>query len=155
LAAVGRQTEAESHFREALQYQPDVPTLHFFYARWLEQAERTEEALLHLEKAVELSPADLSARHLLMKILARKGKWTLLDDLARGTLAIEQGDSIALDYARIAQEHSRTKSTAASESAEAYLAQSAAYFQNGHYQEALAASDLALKLRPDYAEAFN
>jgi Flp pilus assembly protein TadD len=162
LTAMGREAEAERHFREALEYQPNVPSLHLFYARWLDQAGRIDEAVRHLEKCVELAPADLDGRHLLLKILAKRGDWAPLGDLARRTLEIQPGDASAADSAKIARDHAPTDTADPAQAAsspaptpEAYLSQSLVHFQNGRYREALAASDRALQLRPDYAEALN
>jgi protein O-mannosyl-transferase len=153
LSAVGQPAAAERHFRAALDYQPDVPSLRFFYARWLDQGGRIDEAARHLERALELSPADLDARLLLLKILAKQRDWIALGELARRTLEIEPGDSSAAEYVRMARDALRAES--APTTPEGYLAQSLELFQSGRYREVLTACDRALELRPDYAAAFN
>jgi tetratricopeptide (TPR) repeat protein len=63
-AALGQPAEAERHFREAQQDDPNNPVSYTFFARWLKSLGRTEEARLFAERAVELSPADADARAL-------------------------------------------------------------------------------------------
>ncbi|MCU1381561.1 MAG: tetratricopeptide repeat protein [Acidobacteria bacterium] len=63
--ALGRPSEADTQFREALRDDPTNPVSYTYYARWLKSVGRTEEARLYATRAVELSPADVAARALL------------------------------------------------------------------------------------------
>jgi tetratricopeptide (TPR) repeat protein len=63
-AALGQPAEAERHFREAQQDDPNNPVSYTFFARWLKSVGRTEEARLYAERAVELSPGDADAQAL-------------------------------------------------------------------------------------------
>jgi len=65
--ATGDQVAAEAHFKRALALNPDASS-QYFYARWLVQRGRTAEAVPHLRKAAELSPAHADAHELLAKI---------------------------------------------------------------------------------------
>jgi tetratricopeptide (TPR) repeat protein len=67
-ALLGRRTEADREFREALRDDPDNPISYTFYVRWLKSVGRTEEAWLYASRAVELSPADVDARALLTEL---------------------------------------------------------------------------------------
>jgi protein O-mannosyl-transferase len=71
-AATGRPAEAEQHFRVGIRLQPGVPALRYFFARWLDQVGRGEEAVPLLEETVAMSPADVRSRHLLEVILSRR-----------------------------------------------------------------------------------
>lgn len=102
LAATGRGSEAESHFVQALYYQPSVPSLRYFYARWLDQVGRSDDAVRQLLTALDLSPNDIDSRHLLLDIYAKRRQWAALAALARQTLELQPSDESALRYARIA-----------------------------------------------------
>ena len=70
-AALGQRSEADRHFRKALLDDPDNPISYTYYARWLNEIGRTEEARLYASRAVELSPADADASALLHEVLQR------------------------------------------------------------------------------------
>jgi len=66
-AALGDQLSAEAHFKRALALNADA-NAHFFYARWLAQHGRTQEAIEHLRAAVSKSPGFADARDLLDRL---------------------------------------------------------------------------------------
>jgi protein O-mannosyl-transferase len=96
---LGNPAAADSHFTRALELNPNHPATHRYYARWLIAQGRGGEAQVHVERSIELSPADIEARHLLMSIEAARGAPGLLP-LARETLGFASGDTIAQAYAR-------------------------------------------------------
>ena len=56
---------AEEHFKEALELAPSSPDGYIYYARYLLSHSRGDEARALLERALELTPNDLTARELL------------------------------------------------------------------------------------------
>jgi tetratricopeptide (TPR) repeat protein len=56
---------AEQHFKEALRLAPSFPDSYSYYARYLLSNSRADEARALLQRVLELSPADLTARELL------------------------------------------------------------------------------------------
>jgi len=60
--------EAEAYFRRALELGPNYPECHYRYAEWLFRNGRAEEAVPHLQRALDLAPANKGARELLEKI---------------------------------------------------------------------------------------
>src|SRR5205823_6666204 len=96
---LGNTAAADRHFRRALGLNPDHPATHLYYARWLIRQGRTGEAIPHLERTLELSPADVDARHMLMSVYAARGA-PELDRLALATLSLASTDTIAAHYAR-------------------------------------------------------
>ena len=96
--ALGNPAAADSHFTLALTLNPQHPAPHRYYARWLIHQGRGAEAIPHLEYAIQLSPADIEARHLLMGVYAARASPRLVP-LALETLSFASTDTIAEHYA--------------------------------------------------------
>lgn len=64
-AAKGNLQDAERYFEKGLLYGPNDPGVLYFYADFLNRHDRPRKAAKLLEKLVHLSPAHLSAQHLL------------------------------------------------------------------------------------------
>lgn len=158
--ALGRDAEAEAHFRQASSLAPADAQTHFYYGRWLWAKRRSDDAIRELRIAASLNPVDLNPKYLLMQIYAEQRAWTQLTKLANNVLAIVPGDAVATGYLKRAQsggddladaqKAARTQSTP-----EAYLDLSLRYHQAGKYRESIDAARQALRLRPNYAEAYN
>jgi tetratricopeptide (TPR) repeat protein len=106
---------------------PGFPEVQYYYARWLNQNGRPEEAIQRLEKALELSPAHQPAG-LLMQEIRQSAQ-----------------DAVSAAAAR----------AAAADTPEAWLDLSLEYYKAGQYEPSIEASRKSLRLRPDYAEAYN
>jgi protein O-mannosyl-transferase len=63
--ATKQSAAAEQHFKDALGLAPSSPDSYTYYARYLLQHSRVDEARAFLQHAIELSPTDLTARELL------------------------------------------------------------------------------------------
>jgi protein O-mannosyl-transferase len=105
---------AEQHFKEAMRLAPYSPDSYTFYARYLRDHSRIQEADTLIRRALALSPTDLTARDLSNQI-----------------------------------DHQQMKTP------EHFLALSLQDYNDGKYEESIAAAQSALSLKPDYAEAFN
>jgi tetratricopeptide (TPR) repeat protein len=146
---LGHNPEAEAHFKRAVQLAPNEAQPVYFYGRWLRQKRRAVEAEAMLERAVRLNPAYFDPRYELMATYADAGLAAQARTLATDTLKIAPGDPIALRYQNFAA------TAAPAPTAEDYLETSLALHQAGQFEEALKAAREALRLRPDYAEAWN
>jgi tetratricopeptide (TPR) repeat protein len=93
------------------------PDSYSYYARYLLSHARAAEAVPLLQKALGLSPSDVTARDLLAQANAQM--------------------------------------TNPTQTPESYLTLSLQLYQEQRYAEAIDACQAALKLRPDYAEAWN
>jgi tetratricopeptide (TPR) repeat protein len=160
LAAEGRTTAAEDSFKEGVHLAGSSAEPWFYYARFLDQQGRRDEALAAVRQALALSPAHIDARHLLLKLLAANHDEEGLERAAQEALAIWPEDSVARAYARgAASPSSRTAARvsigSAGESAEALLERSLAEYRAGRWEACIATCRAALSLRPDYAEAYN
>jgi tetratricopeptide (TPR) repeat protein len=180
--AMGDSTKAEEWFQRALTTDSNYAAGHRFFASWLAKHGRSPEAITHLEKAIQLSPADLVARHALLDLYAAGGENDRLRVLAQGTLESAPSDSVALEYSRAL---ARTPAGTAVEwyqrglalmNAKQYAPAAASYrisvaidttsadaWNNlgwtlgtlGFIPEALPALEHAIRLRPDYRLAKN
>lgn len=158
--AIGDKNSAENFFRKATECGSNYPDSWYFYGRFLCNQSRYSEAIPMLNKAVELSPAHIGARELLMKTYANTGDWNHLNELAQNTLKLIPGNQNALDYLE-ASKNKTGKITLSEEdvkrspSAEKYLDLSLSYYQQGNYGRCIETAMEALKLRPQYPEAYN
>lgn len=90
--ATGNPTAAEAHFQRAIALKGNLAGAHFYYGRWLAENKRHREAAGHLAIAVSKSPADLTARHLLLRVHETLGEGARACVLARETLEIVPED---------------------------------------------------------------
>lgn len=99
-AALNDQVEAERHFTRAISLDATQPAVHRYYARWLVQRGRGPEAVVELQRLLELTPGDGDSRHDLMALLAARGDSAGVHALARDALGIAHNDVVAQAYAR-------------------------------------------------------
>jgi len=151
--AMSNRQEAEASFKQALAIDPNLYVSYFYYARWLAQQGRQTEAVPLLVKSAELSPGFLPGRHLLLNIYESKAKNDLALLEARKILEIDASDAIACQY--FLQYKKELLPAGAKSTPEMYLALSVTNFNRGLYNESISAAEEALKLKPDYAEAYN
>ena len=154
---LGQPAVAEAHFARALQLQPDDPSPHVYYARWLVQRGRAVDAIPHLQRAIALSPADLFARRLLLDAYAKAGRAAELKALAGETLALAPGDPETRRYLDDRGEAVLPQAPGARgvETAESYLDTSLQLYRAGDFQGSIDAARNAIALKPGYAEAYN
>ncbi len=72
--ATEQSAAAEHHFKEALQMAPSYPDSYIYYARYLLAHARLDEARALLQRALELSPDDATARELMKEAGARNAQ---------------------------------------------------------------------------------
>jgi Flp pilus assembly protein TadD len=84
--------DAERHFRRAVSLNINIAMANFYFGRWLHENRRDREAAVHLAAAIVESPADLEARHLLMRVYQDLAEKDSACSLARETLRIAPGD---------------------------------------------------------------
>ena len=139
---------AEQHFKDALRLAPASPDSYTYYARYLLSHSRADEARALLQGALELSPTDLTARDLLARANAQAANQptTQTPEFYLG-LSLQlyreerYAESIAASRAALALRPSY---------AEAWNNIGAAYNKLGRYDNAGAACEEALRLKPDF-----
>jgi tetratricopeptide (TPR) repeat protein len=154
-AALGQPAEAERHFREAQQDDPNNPVSYTFFARWLKSVGRTEEARLFAERAVELSPADADARALVSDLTATPSARMpspAVPDTPEGwlTLSLAQCQAHRFEDCIRSSEHALQLRPAY---AEAFNNICAAENALRNWASAADACEHALEIAPDYALA--
>jgi tetratricopeptide (TPR) repeat protein len=149
--------DAEEHFRLAVQRLYADPRTHHFYARWLEDNGRRAEAIEQLRIGLKMNPDYLDSMYLLMEIFAKRQAWATVRGLSELVLKPFPADEDAKAFRLMAsletgQEEASTRSL---KTADVFLELSKYYFRIGNYERAVSAGREALRLRPEYAEAYN
>ena len=139
--------EAEKHFERAAALTPTEATAHYYYAVWLRGKGRLEDAIRQLNIAIADNPTYIDAPHLLMSIYAQQVNGNLLRQTAAETLARFPEDAEAQTWLATAG--------ALRPTAETYLNQSLAFYQQRKFEESIGAARQALQLKPDSWEAWN
>ncbi len=159
-AATGHAHEAERYFKTGIAYGNSLPDAYLFYGRYLKEQKRYFEAIPQFEKALMLSPGHLYAINLLMDTYLEIGNWDALKEMANNTLQISPGNKDALYYLDAANKKTNkldieADKVKAAPTAQKYLDLSLQYYQTGKYQQCIDAATQAIRLKPDYAEAYN
>ena len=126
---------------------PPRPRLIASTAVWLRGRGRLDEAVRHLNIVIASNPTYIDAPHFLMDIYGQQMDSNRLRQTASETLARFPGDPIAMSWLA---RHGSLKPTP-----ESYLNQSLALYRQSKFDESIQAAREALKLRPDYWEAWN
>ncbi len=159
--ATNQYSEAEQYFLNAIACSnKDNPDAYHHYGKYLYDQKRYNEAIPYLIHAISVSEGYLQSRYLLMAIYSEQGKWDLLKTLAEETLQLVPGDEITVNYEKIADEnksalHKMLENTYGELTPENYLDLSLDFYNKGEYQKCIDACNEALKMKPDYAEAYN
>jgi tetratricopeptide (TPR) repeat protein len=146
-ATTNQLPQAEQHFQEALRLAPSIPDSYTYYARWLLSQGRVTAARELLQRAVEFSPTDLTAKELLAQAQAQKV--TAESYLALGFRYYFEG--------RYAESITASRSAVALSPgyAEAWNNIGAVYNRLGQYEQGIAACQEALRLKPGFERAQN
>jgi tetratricopeptide (TPR) repeat protein len=157
--ATGDKASAEKYFKDATQL-GNHPDAWFFYGNFLCQQLRYTEAIPMLEKCLQLAPAHIGARTMLMKAYNDSGDWDKLNELATSTLQIMPNNPETMQYLEASKNRKGKIEMAAEEvkkdpTAEKYFHLSLMYYQAGKYEQCIDAGLEAVRLKPDYADAYN
>jgi tetratricopeptide (TPR) repeat protein len=152
--------EAEAHFRRAVSLGPKESVPYYYYARWLHSRQRMSEATTLLQQAIVLNSSDPQPRYLLMRIYAQQADYARLAPLVEQTAKLYPDDPGTLTYAKLMQGFQQRVAAAesmarTSPTPQNWLQLSLLYYQAGRYRDCIVAATEALKLKPDYAEAYN
>jgi tetratricopeptide (TPR) repeat protein len=157
---MGNQSQAEIHFRQAIEFAPQMPQPYLFYARWLDRWGRVDEALSILRRCIERQPAFLEARHLLLEVLQKGGRWMELAAAVQDTLRVLPTDAKALAYSKLREQlldqvRGQEKLAKELQTPEAYLDLSLYQYQTGEFEKCEGSSRQAIRLRAEFELAWN
>ena len=119
--------DAERYFLDAIKKGRSYPQTYYRYASFLNEQGRETTALQMVNKAIALSPGNKNALALRERLI--------------------QSESMTIEYAREVLEENPTP--------EGYLNLSLKYYNLGDYAACINASESALAIRPNYAQAYN
>ncbi len=123
--------EVENHFVNALSYDKNNPEVYYYYAKWLYENKQINKAQDLLKKGLIISPAHSRIKNLINKIN--------LEEFGTPEEKIKQ----------------LINTTQIETTCENYINLSLAYYKAEMYDKCIEACEEALKLRPDYALAYN
>ena len=159
LGAMGRDNEAELHFRRAIDLGPEQADGHYYFGRWLKQKGRLQAAEQEEKVATAINPAFMDARYLLLEIYAETNRRADLEALAADTRRLAPGDPTLDRYVGSA---SRALPAAKGPGGafgqvtpEMMLDESLRLYQAGDFPGCIKEARGVLLLRPQSAEAYN
>ena len=129
--AMGFPNEAQAYYEKAIRYQPNNAESYYYYAMFLQQQGRIDQAVNYLQQGNQISPG-------------HSGIVNLLETLQ--TNSKEENhvvDNKVIDVENVKLSH------------EDYLNQSLQYYYAGNFEKCIEACEKALEVKPDYAEAYN
>lgn len=159
-AAKGNSLEAEEHFKKAITLNVNNHTSHYYYGRYLLNAERFEEAKISLQRVLEISPNFGNTNQLLMKAYHGARDWNGLKSFSGQLLQKTPNDEMAKKYSDYAIDEKSLanifeEEVVSSPSPEKYLDLSLKYFNESTYEKCISAAEKAIEMKPDYPEAYN
>jgi len=156
--ALNKPDEAEANFKTAIQCNPNAFESYVYYGRWLKQMGRCADAVSMSQKGLQINPNSVLALQILMGCYDQLGQWDQLKQAADQTLALLPGDTSALTFLEAAKTHKsviETGQPGKQPTPADFLNQSLALYNQQKYTESIEACQKALKLKPDYADAYN
>jgi tetratricopeptide (TPR) repeat protein len=158
--AMGQPAEAEKYFNQAVNYGSIYPTVYYFFGRFLKNQNRLPEAAEKLSKALALAPNHVDSQRMLMDIYQQQENFAALEDLATKVLKQAPSNIEAKFYLEAAKNKQSPLDTAKAQAyalntPQSLLDLSLKYYLAGKYQDCIQAATDAIKLKPDYAEAYN
>ncbi len=132
-----------------------------FYARYLKENNRNEEARPLAERALSLNPQSFMNLTVLMEIYNNLSLWTELQQTAEQTLTLLPNDPVAIEFLTAAKRKkplvnpSVKPNTKSKNSPEDLLNLSLAFYKAGMYEKCIQACRQAIELKPDYADAYS
>ncbi len=159
--ALGLNEEADANFKKAIFFAPQTFYSYVYYADYLLRNSRFEAAKENGEKALALNPYSTMALGTMMAVYHHLGQWSALEKAANQQLVLLPGDTEALKFLAAAREKRPAEPIQNSADAkrkmkaEDYLGLSLALYNLGQYEKCIDVCMSAIRLKPDYADAYS
>ena len=160
--AMNKDADAEADFKKAMMLSPTTDDSYIFYARFLTERGRFQDAQVVAEKAYQINHSSLMTLNLLMNIYNKLMQWDKLAEIASRALTLLPNDANVLAYANAAKNHQPLVALGATQvkqpatlTAADYLNLSLNYYNAKDYQKCIEACKKALALKPNYADAYS
>jgi len=158
--AMGKTDEAGAFYAKGLEYGKSYPNNYFYYGKYLYKQGKKEDAIAYLKKCLEMSDAQVEARYLLMDALYETKRLEELKQICEQTLQVLPNDTKAKEYLSItatgkSKLEAMEETLKAQPTAEGYLDLSLNYYEAKDFEKCIVAAKAALKIKPNYAEAWN
>jgi Flp pilus assembly protein TadD len=147
LMAKGDFNGALDYFHRALALAPQYSVLFVNLAIAEDATNQSALAEQHFKEAMRLAPFSPDSYTYYARYLLAHSRAAEAEPFLRSAVALSPTDVTAHDLLKRAESAEKTP--------ESCLAASLQYYLQAHYEESIAAAEQALKLRPDYAEAWN
>lgn len=158
-AAIGKDKEAESNFVQGMYYGSNLAESYSYYARFLMERKRYDEARRMGERALVIAPQSIFTLHVLLDVYRYAKLWPELERTALMTMAILPDDvkaKEALVAAKQKNSGSGPLDVARRElTAEDYLNLSLMYYNLGDFNKCITFAQKAIVLKPNYADAYS
>lgn len=157
-----KQTDADNYFKAAISLSPNDAMSYSYYARYLVENGKINDAKIIAEKALAINPVDDVALNAQMAVLQSLQLWDELEKAANHKLAIFPNDVEALKYLATAKIKApnnkkigdiKLNTTPATE--DDYINLSLAMYNIGKFNECIEACENAIKLNPKSADAYS
>jgi tetratricopeptide (TPR) repeat protein len=150
----------DDHFKKGQQYAGGFYGGYYFYASWLWKQGRKAEAIWNAEQAVNFGPDYEATYTTLMGFYMAEYEWDKMRSMAQRMLQRFPGNQYGNYYLQASQNRKSKVDELldmikANPTPENYLNLSLEYYNKNRFEDCISAAESALKVKPDYVEAYN
>lgn len=158
---LGNHEEAEKNFIQGIYFGDNLSESYVYYARYLKEQHKYEEAKTMGERALLIHPKSMLTLKILMEVYMQLEQWVDLERTAVLALSLSPTDEEAVKFLTLAKSqiasggHAKKNIPVKTPTAEDYLNLSLAFYNMQNYAECIAYCKKAIAIKPDYADAYS
>ena len=158
--AIGDKESAEKYFQKSLSLSDANHRTKYFYGRYLFQNDKFKEAIDQFKEISLIVPNYLDTNDYIFKSYHKLKDWENMKSYSQEVLANWPNDDTSKKYLDIAMNKKSILTVLEEEvntapSPEKYLNLSLQYFNEGNFDDCIRVAGKAVKLNPEYADAYN